>query len=304
MHPPADLFERILSKPRLDSYRAYWKVSRETAVGLYLWNGEVCGELSKLLAYFEIILRNSIHRELSLAASRGTHASVHWWDVYASSLKVEARSQIQRVRAASCHANASPDEVVSRLTFGFWPNTVFWIAKQFPTLPIRIFPFHDLSTAASGANWFQRRARQAACQELLELNAIRNRIAHHEPLWKFPALWDTSPIPPAVPQLICPASTDEPSTLMRFERLLQVFDRTVHALSPAFDSSLKSSSWRSRLEFLLSPKGLQRFKEGRHVAPAAALSVDLLQRNFSAVVKENRPVRLMDHGGEGIFVPL
>jgi len=34
MHPPASVFEQTVSKPRLDSYRNYWKVGAEEAVGL------------------------------------------------------------------------------------------------------------------------------------------------------------------------------------------------------------------------------------------------------------------------------
>ncbi|MFG6459824.1 hypothetical protein [Roseateles sp. BYS96W] len=304
MLPQSHVFEQVVSKPRLDSYRGYWKVNLDTAIGLYMWNGEVCGELSKLLSYLEISLRNSIHRELSLNASGGSSTSCHWWDIHASALKSEAKKQIKRVRdKAPAHVTLSPDEIVSRLTFGFWPNIFTWLAKQFPTLPPKVLPAHLLSLPGAAPNWFSLPDRHAACIELLEFSDTRNRIAHHEPLWKFSDVLDTSPVAPAPAILLCPASVDEASTFFRFARLLALLDRTVHALSPDLQANLVASSWRARLDFLLSPRGVQRFKDGCHVVQTPSMSVNSLRQQLAAVMQRNRPVKLFDHGGEGIFIP-
>lgn len=304
VHPQSQLFERVISKPRLDSYRGYWKVDADTAIGLYIWNGEVCGELSKLLSYLEIALRNSIHCELSLNASRGASSSCHWWVIHAGSLKAEAKNQIRRVRENAPQAVLSPDEIVSRLTFGFWPKILAWVSKQFPTLLFKILPDHPLSRHGALPNWFDRQARHAVCLELLEFSDARNRMAHHEPLWKFSDIVDTSPAAPAPAVLICSRSVDEPSTFARFARLLALLDRTVHALSPALQASLVASSWRVRLDFLLSPRGVQRYKDGRHVAEPQAMSSNALRQQLASVMQRNRPVRLCDHGGEGMFIPI
>ena len=303
MLPHSSLLEQIVSKPRLDSYRGYWKVNADVAVGLYMWNGEVCSELSKLLSYLEISLRNSIHRELSLNASGGTSASCHWWDIHHAALKPEARKLVKRVRDKAPHLTLSPDEIVSRLTFGFWPNIFTWLAKQFPTLPAKILPSHPLSLPGASPNWFSLPDRHGACLELLEFSDTRNRIAHHEPLWKFSDVLDTSPTPALPPILLCPASVDEASTFARFARLLALLDRTVYAMSPPLQASLLASSWRIRLDFLLSPRGVQRFKDGCHVAETSAISINSLRQQLAVVMQRNRPVRLFDLGGEGIFIP-
>jgi len=47
MQLPASALEQLISKPRLDSYKGYWKASPECAVGLYMWNGDVCSKVSK-----------------------------------------------------------------------------------------------------------------------------------------------------------------------------------------------------------------------------------------------------------------
>lgn len=304
MLPPALVFEQIVSKPRLDSYRGYWRVGIDAAIGLYMWNGELCGEFSKLLAYLEIALRNSIHREMSLNVSGGATMSTHWWDVVSSQLKPEARKQIQKVRDKAPHIPLSPDELVSRLTFGFWPNMLAWIAKQRPTLPSKILPGHPLSQAGARPNWFSLVARQQAVRQFLEFSDLRNRIAHHEPVWKFSDVLDTSPLPPLPARLVYAASTDEASTFARFNRLLRLYDQATESLSPALYASIRSSSWRMKLDFLLSPRGVQRYKDCCHIAEQNAIDTQELQERFAAVVERNRPVRVLDDGGEGLFIPI
>lgn len=303
MHPPAHIFEHIVSKPRLDSYRGYWKVGADAAVGLYMWNGEVCAEVSKLLCHFEISLRNNIHRALSLSTSAGASPSVHWWDTLSVQLKPTTRQKVADVRNDAPHV-LSPDEIVSRLSFGFWPNVLNWLAKQQPALMPKILPAHSLSQVGAAPNWWNAAARQNVLRDIFELKEVRNRIAHHEPLWKFSDVLDTSPRPPAPPILICPASIDEATTIRRFARLLQLYDQAVASLSPALHGYIRASSWRAKLDFLLSSRGVQRYKDGLHVAEPTAISPIDLGAQFAHVLQRNRPVRLLDASGEGIFFPV
>jgi hypothetical protein len=54
-------FERAISKPGLDSYRAYFRTNTiHEAIGLYMWNGELTACFGSLLSFFEINLRNNI----------------------------------------------------------------------------------------------------------------------------------------------------------------------------------------------------------------------------------------------------
>ncbi|HEY1396600.1 hypothetical protein [Roseateles sp.] len=300
MHPPASVFEQIVSKPRLDSYRNYWKVGADEAVGLYMWNGEVCGELAKLLSYFEVALRNNIHRELSLNTTGGASASSHWWDVLSSQLKSGTMDKVNEVRQKAHPVAPNADEIVSRLSFGFWPNVLTWVARHRTTLMPRILPAHPLSQLGAPLNWTNSTARRNALTEFFEIKDLRNRIAHHEPLWKFAAVMDTSTSPATV---LAPASVDEASSLTRFARLLQRYDLAVHALSPDLSAHIRRSSWRVRVDYLLSKRGLNRYKNGAHVAEPSAISTLALRQQFAAVIRRNRPVRLLDHAGEGLFIP-
>lgn len=303
MLPAAATLEKIVSKPRLDSYRGYWKVSADAAVGLYMWNGEVCAETSKLLSYLEISLRNNIHRELSLSTTSGSSSSSHWWDALWGQLKADTKNKITAVRNKSPGIAPSPDEIVSRLSFGFWPNILAWIAKQQTILMPKILPAHPLSQAGATVTWWDVSARQDAVAHFHEFNDVRNRIAHHEPLWRFADVIDTSPPPPAPPILIAAASTDEASTLLRFKRLLALYDQAVNSLSSDLYTHITTSSWRARLDFLLTPRGLDRYKSGFHVAEASAISAGALSENFETVINGNRPVKLLDTAGSGLFIP-
>jgi hypothetical protein len=299
MQLPASALEQLISKPRLDSYKGYWKASPECAVGLYMWNGDVCSKVSKLLSFLEITLRNNIHRELSLSASSGASSSCAWWDPLWIQLKQAARSKINEVKSNALPKVLTADEIVARLSFGFWPNMLSWIAKQRSHLMEKILPGHQLSQAGATPNWRTPSARNLAVSEFFEFKDMRNRIAHHEPLWKFSAVMDTSPIPAIE---IASASTDERSSLLRFGRLLGLYDNAIYALSPNLCHYISASSWRKKLGFLLSQRGLNRYKDGSHIV-GGAISTKNLHQQFACVVRSNRAIQLMTPAGGGVFIP-
>lgn len=298
MHPPAALFEQLVSKPRLDSYRNYWKATPDEAVGIYMWNAEVCSELGKLLCHFEIALRNGIHRELSLNASPGGSASMAWWDTHWGNLSLATQNAIQTERTSAGRA-LGPDEIVSRLSFGFWPNALRWTAKNRARLLAPMFPGHPL-TLSPGPGWADRQLRTDALDEIFEIKEVRNRVAHHEPLWKFPNVVDTSRRKPWVK---VPGSTNEVSTLARFARLLAIFDKVFMSLTPAMAGYLRACSARQRLDYLLTAQGIQRYREGCHIPAVQELGTMALHQQFAGIVRANRPVRISDAGGSGVFIP-
>ena len=124
----AHVFEQAISKPRLDSYRGYFQTKGlDEAIGLYMWNSEISLCFGALLSFFEIALRNNIHRAMSLFYTRGVSSSAHWYDQIRSSLKYGTIAKIDEVRYTGYGTNRvlrnpqpSPDEIVSRVSFGFW----------------------------------------------------------------------------------------------------------------------------------------------------------------------------------------
>jgi hypothetical protein len=302
------VFEQIISKPRLNSYRGYFKATTKEAIGLYMWNGEVSSRLATLLSYYEIALRNNIHAGLSDFYSRGTSRSVHWYDQIWAQLKYETRQKIDAVRntrgpggrTVPRRPAPSPDEVVSRVTFGFWPAVLGSLDQRYvDQLFPRIFPHHPLT--AVPADWRDAAKRKAALSYIYELNELRNRIAHHEPLWKFAAIRDTSVNPPVV---LVPASTSQASSIARFRRLISLLEGGIGSLSLQLLEDIKRSNWHEQLTFLLSSRGIVRYRSLRHVADVRPVAVGELASAMKAVRRRNQPVRLRNSSKPcGLFDP-
>lgn len=299
-------FESIIAKPRLDSYKGYFHArSLEETIGLYMWNGELSACFSTLISIFEIVLRNQIHRAMSLHYSNGSHASYHWYDRIWGSLKPKSKSKIDEIRQEGPPGRRrlrnpapSPDEIVSRISFGFWPNMLGSIDRRVNSvdriLPA-IFPHHPLNVQP--LDWADNGKLSAALAFIHELNTFRNRIAHHEPLWKFAALYDNAMVQ------IYPSSTNLSDSLLRLRRILSLLDEAMRSMNAGMFADLQSSSWRRRIDFLLSERGVLRYRTYRHCPADRAISPLEFQRNFHKIVLANEPVRISKSGSAGLFVP-
>jgi len=290
-------FEQTISKPRLDSYRGYFRASLSEAIGLYMWNAEVASKLGVLVSFFEIALRNNIHKTMSSFYSRGSQTSSHWYDTIREQLKPTTRDKIAAVRAKSRHA--SPDEIVSRVTFGFWPAILSSLDRRYQAqLLSGIFPNHPLNAAPQ--NWSVQTNRASALAYIYELNELRNRLAHHEPLWKFSAIKDTSTRPAMI---VVRASQSQTDTLVRFQRLMGLLDDGMAALNARLQTDLAESSWRQELNFLLSERGIERYRKLGHVPSANALTPREFKRQFGVLSRRNQPVRIRNAKHAGVFRP-
>lgn len=273
-----------------------------------MWNGELSSCLGTLIAYYEIALRNRVHHAMSAFSSRGGSSSFHWYDRIWSQLKTETQRSINKVRQVRGPGGTfvlrspatSPDELVSRLTFGFWPAILRTIDRRYTSqiLPA-VFPHHPLT--ANPLNWNNTTKRKDALAYIYEINDIRNRIAHHEPLWKFPAIVDTSHSPPIV---VLPESLSQADSIARFQRLLSKLEAGVTSLSTDLANDMRASSWKRELDFLLSDRGVNRYRSQCHVPVGNSITPADLHRKYSLIGKSNRPIRI---GGRsrygGIFTP-
>jgi hypothetical protein len=143
------------------------------ALRLYEWNSAVSGALYETLGHVEVVLRNALHQALSEHhAASGRPGS--WFDDPARLLTQRMRDDVglARERLAARRVPVTPGRVVAELTFGFWR---FLLAKQYE---------HTLwIPALSHAFPLLRPSRRTAISRRVDrLNALRNRIAHHEPI--------------------------------------------------------------------------------------------------------------------------
>jgi Abi-like protein len=75
------------------------------------------------------------------------------------------------------------DDVVAALTFGFWTNFFPTLSPiDAPPVIAQIFPNHP---TLKSKQWGNSQKRHQLGQHLQIANFFRNRVAHHEPLFKF-----------------------------------------------------------------------------------------------------------------------
>lgn len=301
-------FETIISKPRLDSYKGYFKTKKtEESIGLYVWNSELASNFNNLISLFEIALRNNIHRTMSLYYSypQFSTSSIHWYDKIRGRLKSESIKKIEDIRFRKGKLRVAivpaptPDEIVSRLTFGVWPNILSSIdARYADQLLSNIFPNHPLSS--SPLQWKDPILRGKALNYIYEINAFRNRIAHHEPIWKFPAIVDTSSKKPLI---IHPETLNETDSVYRFNRILRFLDEAFSSINHDLYLDVLQSSWRNRIDFLISNRGIQRYRELKYCAHNNVMTKERFKRDFNILIKENRHVLVKSNKGVCFLIP-
>ena len=183
----ADHLERLISPERFATYVAECSGDRERAVALYHWTGRLSGALTEDLRCLEVVYRNTVHQALTAhhqhLAGRpyGTAwfdepawVKHHWWDQ-------PARHALNEARQRAGHrppTRSRPGAVVAELNFGFWRYVIAARYEQSFWLPALDQRFRGLPGRRPG----QRRAHLESRVQVL--HKLRNRIAHHEPIFK------------------------------------------------------------------------------------------------------------------------
>jgi hypothetical protein len=171
--PLRDDVEAALSSERFSVYRAAAGGSLERAVDLYCWNVAVGSAFFGPIGVLEVVLRNALDRQLSRAFRSP------WYEdrtFLANDPKIEARIQAARDELTKRRNTVTHPRMVAQLSFGFWvqllrpgPNGVYVPTIWGPALS-KAFP--------AGT----KRSRVVA--ELDPLLKFRNRVAHHEPIFR------------------------------------------------------------------------------------------------------------------------
>jgi hypothetical protein len=165
--------EAALSGDRLSVYQAAVGGSLERAIDLYCWNAAVGSAFFGPIGVLEVVLRNALDRQLSRAFSSP------WYEdrtFLANDPKIEARIQAAKDEITKRRNTVTHPRMVAQLSFGFWvqllrpgPNGAYVPAIWGPALS-KAFP--------AGT----KRSRVVA--ELDPLLKFRNRVAHHEPIFR------------------------------------------------------------------------------------------------------------------------
>lgn len=171
-----------LSAPRYKRYLEVADGDDDVAIDLYLWNIGLAQAVLRDVSFFEVALRNSYNREIEENFNGNEH-----WLFDASSplrkpiLRTNKRGQVNDANRinrsiidhlkAGLRDNATPDDIVSNLTLGFWAHMTDRHHERVLWIPIlhKVWP---KSTSRSGIH---------TC--IAQINNVRNRAAHHEHLF-------------------------------------------------------------------------------------------------------------------------
>lgn len=163
-------YEIAFSTARLNRYLIACKRNRSKALSLYRHNVKLCQKFYGILNIFEIVLRNAINRHYQ------SHFDDQDWIRHQCEdggmlERAPQRTEIERtINMLEHQGKYSNDRLVSSVTFGFW------------TYLFNRIPFRNggMSLLQIFPNRTPGLAQRPIYNELQEIKAFRNRIAHHE----------------------------------------------------------------------------------------------------------------------------
>ncbi|OMH24970.1 hypothetical protein BKD30_06890 [Tersicoccus phoenicis] len=168
--PTEAQLSRWVSTERLNRYRA----TGRPVVPLYLWNAETSAACFESIGHVEVLLRNVIHRQLA------AHSGGERWYLdrqYRLTSRAQDDVSTARFRARTQNGIESPGKVVAELTFGFWR---FLLTRRYQTT---IWPRISPGFAGVASH---RRHRAELESAVKRIHVLRNRVAHHEPIFHLP----------------------------------------------------------------------------------------------------------------------
>lgn len=174
--------DALLSEARFGRYLDRYEGQRHLALRLYTWNLAASSALWGPVHVLEIAVRNAVHDRLVERTGRGD-----WW---ADSHVRLCRNEQEAIDSAIATLqrrgteNPSSDQVVAATSFGLWVGltgegvprdhllsyeTTFWQPRLQHAFPHR-----------------GERRRKYIHARLDAVRVLRNRIAHHEPIYRSP----------------------------------------------------------------------------------------------------------------------
>tara|TARA_R110002049_G_C9068155_1_gene554670 strand:- start:137 stop:1246 length:1110 start_codon:yes stop_codon:yes gene_type:complete len=170
-----EALDNTLSPSRMAPYLLLADNDPVYAHQLYLWNARLAKSFLYPLGVVEVAVRNSMHKALSEAFGTTEWViSPNLYYTYFTPESLASHGSSKRRLTRSKGRTPNPDEMVAGLNFDFWSNILrpeympMWLinsalGKAFPLME----PAPDLA-----------KARLA----IADVNHLRNRIAHHEPI--------------------------------------------------------------------------------------------------------------------------
>lgn len=299
---------QALSHARLSTYRSFFGANTDAeALSLYEWNDDLSACLFLIIKQVEVVLRNQFHRSFSLRYGVvGSHGSKDWYaHVALSPLSRDKIRDITHHRQGNQYVPynpaPSPDDVVSGLTFGFWPRLLD-LKKDSLNQPIDwgailldVLPGHRQRQAS---HWAKRKHQDALFARLDLCNELRNRIAHHEPIWKQGPLMTESRARQGLPLTAqAPAPTTPEDALARLRLLYGRVTELLGWLSPDMAQQHAASELHLRCLSLLQVATLRAYQHAKPLAElnlAEISNLRALRKALRYASRHKQPILLKD----------
>ena len=183
----ADLLHGLevsFSPEHMDAYLQAAQGDRTKALRLFTWNTDVSEAFHAPLQGLELALRHAMHREL--AACYGAD----WYNNPAAGLDFRSRDRLAAAKRAAERPGhpVAPPQVVEKLCFGFW-TALLSSGGPIDRSSGRKADYARTLWAPALRGAFPHRAvltRGQAQRALDRLRRLRNKVAHHEPIFTRP----------------------------------------------------------------------------------------------------------------------
>ncbi len=173
-------FEYVMTAPRMGRYLDASNGNSKKSMTLYRKNLELTQELFTVVSCFEVALRNAIDRVCiqSLGNDWLQHAVAKGGVFDTSKCKLTRDAIIDAIKKIPVYSH---HKLVAELGFGFW--RYMFAQNQFKMtgkILLQVFPSKPTSTPKIQYN------NNYIFNQLAQLNLLRNRMAHHEPICFLP----------------------------------------------------------------------------------------------------------------------
>ena len=280
-----------ISVARLSSYRTMFRGADDYELyGIYCWNEALSSTLFRLISITEVVMRNRFHTTLSLHLhnrhSIGRNDSNDWYRHIAllkkSKDKIRSETHFYHKGKWSQKRNQpSENDVVSRMTFGFWPKLLEIDSLPWGELLPQIVPGHRHITSAY---WSILKHQDALYERMNLVNRTRNRIAHFEPIWKQGNLHEERRQRSGSPAPAIKYHT--PTTPVDvIQRLRLIHDRIAELLrwlSPNRYHDYMTSYVESHFSWLCSQEGLNAYMQ---LKPSIEIPMSKFKREMNGLLK-------------------
>lgn len=178
-----------ISDERLSSYSILCPSGDKLKLmGAYYWNLCISKHLYPFIHVAEITLRNAI-----CLACQQYFMRENWLDLVVSKdntakdILSETKEELIRKKQSYCFG-----DIVAKLSFGFWQNLLkrrVYSDRNFkyclwPNLLCEVFPQYHINELHKDKSQISKRFQ--------EIRILRNRLFHHEPIWKFKTAYNAT----------------------------------------------------------------------------------------------------------------